>query len=73
MSADWFFLRHGWFHRAKKIGPIDDHELMIRIDRGELTPDTLVQSDTKTRGRWIRMEKLQPALKRFREAHPSES
>ncbi|XZE52505.1 DUF4339 domain-containing protein [Planctomycetaceae bacterium SH139] len=70
MSADWFFLKHGWFRKAKKIGPIDDHELLIRIDRGDIQPDTLVQSQTKTRGRWIRMEKIKPALQRWTATHP---
>lgn len=71
MSADWYFLKHGWFHRSKKIGPIDDHEMLVRIDHGDIQPDTLVTSETKTKGRWIRMEKIKPALKRWKETHPT--
>ena len=69
MSADWFFLRHGWFRRGKKIGPIDEHDLLLRIDRGEIQPDTLVQSEVKTRGRWIRMDKVEPAYERWKRTH----
>lgn len=70
MTADWFFLRHGWFNRTKKIGPINEHDLLIRIDRGEVRPETMVQSDTKTRGRWIRMDQIPIALERYRRSHP---
>lgn len=70
MSADWYYLRHGWFHKGKKIGPIDEHDFLIRIDKGEIQPDTLVQSEMKTKGRWIRMEKVQPALLRWQKTHP---
>ena len=76
MSADWFFVRHGWFyswlHKGKKIGPIDEHDFLLRIDRGEILPDTLVQSATKTRGRWVRMSKIKPALERWNKSHPPE-
>lgn len=74
MSADWFFVRHGWFysllHKGKKIGPIDEHDFLLRIDRGEILPDTLVQSALKTRGRWVRMAKVKPALERWKRTHP---
>lgn len=70
MSADWYYLRHGWFHKGKKIGPIDEHDFLIRIDKGEIQPDTLVQSEMKTKGRWIRMGKVQPALLRWQKTHP---
>lgn len=72
MSADWFFLRRGWFHKGKKIGPIDEHDFLHRIDRGEIRPDTLVQSELKTRGRWVRMDKVRPALKRWQQLHSTE-
>lgn len=71
MSADWFFLRRGWFHKGKKIGPIDEHDFLLRIDREEIRPDTLVQSQLKTRGRWVRMDKVRPALKRWQQNHRS--
>lgn len=77
MSADWFFLKHGWFyrwfHRGKKIGPIDEHDLLLRIDRGEILPDTLIQSQLKTRGRWVRMDKVRPAFNHWKERHPKEA
>jgi len=72
MTADWYFLKQGWFKRSKKVGPIDEHELLLRIDRGEIQPATLVQSHTKTRGRWIRMDTIREALKRYKKSHPSE-
>ena len=70
MSADWYYLRHGWFHKGKKIGPIDEHDFLIRIDKGEIQPDTLVQSEVKTKGRWIKMETVGAALQRWRKTHP---
>ena len=70
MSADWYYLRHGWFHKGKKIGPIDEHDFLIRIDKGEIQPDTLVQSEVKTKGRWIKMEAVGAALQRWRKTHP---
>ncbi len=69
MSADWFFMKRRWFGRPKKVGPMSEHELLLRIDHGEITPDTLLCSE-KTKHRWIKMAQVGPALKRLQQLHP---
>lgn len=69
MSADWFYLKRRWFGGTKKIGPLDDQDLLVRIDNGDIKPDTLLIS-AKTRNRWVKMEEVGPALKRYRKGHP---
>jgi len=69
MSADWFYLKRRWFGGTKKMGPLDDQDLLVRIDNGDIKPDTLLIS-AKTRNRWVKMEEVGPALKRYRKGHP---
>jgi len=70
MSADWFFMKRRWFGGAKKVGPLSDHDLLLRIDSGEIKPDTLV-SGGKTKHRWVKMEEIGPALKHYQKTHPA--
>ncbi len=70
MSTDWFFLKKGWLGKAKAVGPLNEPDLLMRIDRGEIAPETLVQSESKTRGRWIPMNRVGPAFKHWRKLHP---
>jgi hypothetical protein len=70
MSADWYYLKRRWFGGTKKAGPLDEHDLLVRIDSGEITPSTLLMS-AKTRNRWIKMEEVGPALKHYRKGHPT--
>lgn len=70
MSSDWFYLKRRWFGGTKKVGPLDEHDLLVRIDSGEITPSTLLMS-AKTRNRWIKMEEVGPALKHYRKGHPA--
>jgi hypothetical protein len=61
MNADWYYLKRRWFGGSKKIGPLHEHELLHRIDLGEITPDTLVMS-SKTRQHWVKMSEVAPAM-----------
>ncbi len=71
MSADWYFLRHGsFFHRRKRIGPITEQNLLVRIEKGEVTPDTLLSSTSKTRGHWVAMREIKPAIQHWKQHHP---
>ncbi len=70
MSADWYFLKSGLFFRHKKIGPICEMELLKRIEKGEVNPDTPLFSDSKTRGHWIAMREIKPAYKHWKQSHP---
>lgn len=69
MKADWFYMSSGWFHKAKRVGPLSDHDLLLRIDQGKIQPETLVQSH-KTRQRWVPMSTVGPAMARWRTSHP---
>ena len=70
MSADWYFLKSGLFYRNKKIGPICEMELLKRIEKGEVNPDTQLFSDSKTRGHWVAMRNIKPAFTHWKQTHP---
>ncbi|EMI54090.1 hypothetical protein RSSM_04460 [Rhodopirellula sallentina SM41] len=70
MSADWFYMSSGWFHKAKRVGPISERDLLQRIDAGKIQPETLVQS-RKTRERWVPMSTVGPAMARWLKANPN--
>ncbi|TWU03963.1 DUF4339 domain-containing protein [Neorhodopirellula pilleata] len=71
MTADWFYMSEGWFQRGKRVGPITEQDLLLRIDQGKIQPETLLQSH-KTRDRWVPMSTVGPAMARWLESHPSE-
>lgn len=71
MSADWFYMASGWLRKARRVGPISEADLLARIDKGEISPETLVQS-VKTRNKWVPMNKVGPAMDRWRKAHADE-
>lgn len=72
MSADWYFVKHGgFFHRQKKIGPICEMELLARIEKGEIAPDTMMSSTSKTHGHWLAMREIKPAYKHWKQLHPN--
>ncbi|MCC7337609.1 MAG: DUF4339 domain-containing protein [Pirellulaceae bacterium] len=60
----------GFFYRHKRIGPICERELLIRIGKGEINPDTLMSSTSKTHGHWIAMREIKPAIKHWKQTHP---
>ncbi len=70
MSADWYFLKSGFFFRNKRIGPICETELLQRIEKGDLHPDTLMSSTSKTHGHWMPMREIKPAIKHWKKTHP---
>ncbi|MEM6689632.1 MAG: DUF4339 domain-containing protein [Planctomycetota bacterium] len=69
MSAGWYYMASGWFQKNKRVGPISDAELLMRIDTGKILPETLLQSD-KTRGKWVPMSNIHSAMKRYKRSHP---
>ena len=69
MSTKWFFMASGWLRKSRRIGPISEADLLNRIDKGQIEPTTLVQS-SKTRNKWIPMQKVGPAMERWKRAHP---
>jgi len=69
MSADWFYLKRRWFGGTKKVGPLAESDLLVRIDKGEITPTTMLIS-AKTKNRWVKMEEIGPALKQWKKGHP---
>ncbi len=71
MSADWFFIQKGgFFRRRKRVGPISEQNILIRIESGEIDPDTLLSSDAKTHGHWVEMRTIKPAMKHWKTHHP---
>ncbi len=73
MSADWYFMKSGWFGSSRRIGPISEVDLISRIDHGDISPETLMQSETKTKGKWIKMREVGPAMRRWKDLHPKQS
>lgn len=71
MSAQWYYMASGWFQTTKRIGPITEHDLLVRIDQGKVQPETLVQSP-KTRNQWVPMSSVGPAMQRWQKMHPTE-
>ena len=68
MGAGWYYMTSGWMRKGRRVGPITESELLERIDRGKILPQTLLQS-TKTKMKWVPMNTVGPAMKRWREAH----
>ncbi|MEM9587359.1 MAG: DUF4339 domain-containing protein [Planctomycetota bacterium] len=60
----------GWIRKKRKVGPISESDLLLRIDRGKISPDTLLQS-SKTKGKWVPMKSVPPAMKHWKKLHPS--
>ena len=71
MSTQWFYMSSGWLRKTRRVGPISEADLLARIDKGEIAPETLVQS-SKTRNKWIPMNRVGPAMARWRKLHPEE-
>jgi hypothetical protein len=69
MSADWYYMKRRWIGGSSKVGPISEHDLLLLVDRAEITPETLLCSE-KTKNHWVKMEQVGPALKRWRAQHP---
>lgn len=72
MSAGWYYMTTGWLRKGRRVGPITESDLLMRIDRGKIAPETLLQSE-KTRGKWVPMSSVGPAMKRWLKSHPEDS
>ena len=70
MSADWYFMKKGFF-RTKKVGPISDVDFLHRIERGDIVPDTLVSSTSKTHGHWVHLREIRAGMQHWDKTHPS--
>ena len=71
MSADWFFMKKSFFGKSKTVGPIEESDFLHKIEKGEISPDTIVSSTTKTHGQWMHMKEIQAAHEHWKKAHPS--
>ncbi len=72
MGVGWYYMASGWIRKGQRVGPISESDLLVRIDKGKISPETLVQS-IKTKGKWVPMNTIGPAMKRWRELHPEPS
>ncbi len=70
MSADWYFIKTGFFGGHKPVGPINETQMLERIGKGEVRPETMVSSTSKTHGHWVPMREIRPAYKHYQETHP---
>jgi len=70
MSADWYFMKRGFFSKKKPFGPINERDLMLRIEKGEVRPETMISSTTKTHGHWLEMKEVKPAITHWKSTHP---
>ncbi len=70
MSADWFYMKNGFFHRQKRVGPVCERELLAKIEHGEVKPETLLSSTSKTHGHWVAMREIKPAIRHWKQHHP---
>ena len=71
MAVEWYYLKSGWF-KSTKVGPISESTFLKGIDAGDITPQTLILCESKTRGHWLRMDKVPSAMKRWTDANESE-
>ena len=71
MSADWYFIKRGFFNRQKRVGPICELDLLKLIEKGDVIPDTMLSSESKTKGKWMPMKEIRPAIKHYKQTHPN--
>lgn len=71
MSADWYFVKTGFFGGHKTVGPMTEPDFCKKIEKGEINPDTMVSSTSKTHGRWLKMGDIRVARKHWEKTHPS--
>ena len=70
MAVEWYYMAKSWFGRTRRVGPITEAVFLERIEQGKILPETLVQS-SKTKDKWVPMNKVGPAMKRWKELHPA--
>ncbi len=72
MGASWYYMASSWIRKGRRVGPITEAELLARIDRGKILPETLLQS-SKTKEKWVPMKSIGPAMDRWKTSHPDEA
>ncbi len=70
MGVNWYYMTSSWFGKTKRVGPVSESDLLLRIDQGKIMPDTLLQSP-KTKDRWVPMKQIAPAMNRWLKSHPN--
>ena len=58
MSADWYFMKKGFFGGSKTVGTIDESVFVKKIQKGEIVPETMVSRTTKTHGHWLHLKDI---------------
>jgi hypothetical protein len=71
MSADWFFMKKSFFGKSKTIGPIAEADFLRKIEKGEISPETMVSSTSKTHGHWMHLKEIRAGLQHWKKTHPS--
>ena len=71
MESGWYYMASGWIRKSRRVGPVSEAEFIHAVEKGKISPETLVQS-SKTKGKWVPMNTIGPAMKRWRELHPEE-
>ncbi len=71
MSADWFFMKKSFFGGAKTVGPIGEIDFMHKIEKGEISPETMVSSTSKTHGHWMHLKEIRVAYQHWKKSHPT--
>ncbi len=71
MTSGWYYMASGWIRKSRRVGPISDADMLVQIEKGNISPETLVQS-SKTKGKWVPMNTIEAAMERWRELHPDQ-
>jgi len=71
MSADWFYVKKRFFWGPKTVGPIAESEFLRKIEKGEINPETMVSSTSKTHGHWMHLKQIRAGVKHWEKTHPT--
>ena len=68
MDDGWYYMASVWMRKGRRVGPISEADFLAQVEKGKISPETLVQSG-KTKGKWVPMNTIGPAMQRWRELH----
>lgn len=71
MEGGWYYMASGWVRKSRRVGPISEADFLAQVEKGKILPETLVQS-AKTKGKWVPMNTVAPAMERWRQLHPDD-
>jgi hypothetical protein len=71
MSADWYFMKKSFFGGSKTVGPIAESDFVKKIQKGEIAPETMVSSTSKTHGHWLHLREIRTADQYWRKSQSS--